>query len=170
MPNPWIIVGFLLALIVVGAGAYTKGHSDGVDGERVVWQKRENAELAAANAKIIELNKAARDAETVHAAAVNLISTTLQGQTNAARAETERLRAAARAGTFRLRDPAGRESTCPGGAPETGPTAGQRDGGQGAYLSAAAADFLLGLTGEADEVVAQLTACQGVVIEDRKVR
>lgn len=49
-----------------------------------------------------------------------------------------------------------------------GPGISGRDGGAGAYLSTETAEFLLGLTGEADAVVRQLKACQAVAREDRR--
>lgn len=169
--NPWLLLGIVVAFVVSNLGSYFTGKSDGADGERLVWTQRENTELTAANAKIAKLHQEARDAEAAHAMAVNLISTTLQGETDAARAETERLKSAARAGTFRLRDPAAsRKDACRSAAAETPAGAGQRDEGKGTELSGAASAFLLELTGEADEVAKQLAACQAVVIDDRKVR
>lgn len=164
--NPYLILGVLVAVIA----SFFAGQHNGTRLEKARWLERENVEIVAANKKIQELETAARAAETQHATAVATIATTLEGERNAARAETERLRAAARAGTVRLRDPGARQDACPSGAAETGPAPGKRDGPATAELSGAAADFLLGLTGEADEVVRQLTACQALVLEDRKVR
>ena len=115
-----------------------------------------------------ELVSAEGDAEVAHANSVALISTTLQGETDAAKAELEAERARARSGTFRLRDHTASREACTGGTGQAAPAPSERDGKAGAYLSAEAADFLLGLAGEADDIVRQLTACQAVILDDRK--
>ncbi len=38
MPNPWIIIGVLIAFALAVSGAYLKGHSNGVEGERAAWK------------------------------------------------------------------------------------------------------------------------------------
>lgn len=163
MFNPWLILGVVLLVIAAAFGGYKQGRKV----ESAEWLQKENKELAAANAKILKLEQDARNAEHAHAAAVDLISTTLQGQTDAAKAETERLRTAARIGAFRLRDPSGKNA-CGSATGSAAAAPGQRDGQAGSDLSGAASEFLLGLTGEADEVVRQLVACQAVIIDDRK--
>lgn len=179
MMNPYLLLGIGVAFVLSNLASYFTGKTDGRTHERAAWMERENTELAAANAKILELNSAARTKEAEHAAAVNLISTTYEGERNAARKETGRLIARARAGDVRLRDPAaGREKPCASGAVTPAPGPGERDGGKGAdvpttaagVLSGEASAFLVALTGEADEVVIQLTACQAVVTDDRRTQ
>jgi hypothetical protein len=163
--NPWLIVGMLVAVM----SAFFYGREVGEDSANAAWAAREVVQLAAMNKKIQDLQTAARDKEQVHAMAVNLLSATYEGERNALKVETTRLRAAVRSGELRLRDRhAAREQSCGSPSGETGTAASQRDGGAGAYLSAEASEFLLELTGEADEVVRQLTACQQVLVEDRK--
>jgi hypothetical protein len=69
-----------------------------------------------------------------------------------------------------LRDPG--RTGCPaergsGAGKETAGAAGRSDAVPGAFLSQAAAEFLLGLAGEADDVARQLGACQAVILADR---
>ena len=74
---------------------------------------------------------------------------------------------------YGLRDPgrSAEPAECPAsGSAPPGPGTSGRDGAKGAKLSDQSATFLLSLAGEADEVVRQLTACQGVVSADRRVR
>jgi prophage endopeptidase len=164
--NPWLI------LAAVGFAAVTAwvGYSQGREVEKAAWLKKENTELVAANKKIDELHTKAREKEKEHAMAVALISKTLEGENNVVRKQTENRRAAARTGGLRLRDPGIRKDTGGGIRPPASPAPCKRDGEAGADISTAASDFLLQLTGEADEVVVQLTACQAVVEQDRKTQ
>lgn len=172
--NPYLIIGALVAVIA----SFFAGQHNGARVERAGWLQKENVELAAANAKILKLEESARDAEHAHAAAVNLISTTYQGELNAARAETKRLSDAARAGSLRLRVHADCQGPG-GGSPGTataaaggrdGEAAGDLQGTAAATLRGDDAAFLIDLAGEADEVAKQLGACQAVVLEDRARR
>lgn len=174
--NPYVILGVVVAFVLSNLGSYFYGDTQGHKVERSAWLAKENVELSAANAKILSLEKAARNAEAAHAAALNLVSTTYQGELNAARAETKRLADAAHDGAFRLRVHAKCEDSGGSGTAETLPSAGRRDGQAGgqlpepplATLSASDSAFLIELTGEADEVARQLSACQAVVVEDRR--
>lgn len=164
--NPYIIIGALLAVI----GAFFAGQHNGKRVERAEWMARENKELVAANSKITELNNAARAREKAHAATVNNISTVLQGKANAAQSETERLRAAARDGTLRLLDPSGGQNSCGSSTGGTSASAGERDAEKAGQLPGKTVDFLLSITGEADEIARQLAACQAILVNDRAPR
>lgn len=168
--NPWIIVGFLVALIAVGAGGYLKGEHDGKTAEKAEWQGRENTELTAANAKIFALEEGARKLEREHAQRLADISAKFEKDKANAAAQKERDIAAARAGALSLRipspckDPGGSD----GGAAPASP--GERDGAKTTELPRAVTEFLLGFADDADEVVDQLTACQAVISSDRASR
>jgi hypothetical protein len=168
MPNPWIILAFVVAwigsLAAVGRWQNDAGHT----AERVAWQAKEVAEVTAANAKITQLEDAARVAEQAHVTAVAAISTTYEGKLQNAKAQAAADVAAVRARTIVLHDP-GAISACPGGSgsPETAAGAGGRDGAAGRQLSDDAAQFLLGEANRADAIVEQLNACQAVIRADR---
>lgn len=171
--NPYLIIGALVAVIA----SFFAGQHNGARVERAGWLQRENAELVAANAKILQLEEKARAEEAAHAVALNKISADYQGALNDARAETKRLADAARTGGFRLRVHAACPGTAPGAAGAAsaapggrdGPPAGELPGEAAATLSGADAAFLIDLAGEADEVVRQLGACQAVVRADRAI-
>lgn len=96
------------------------------------------------------------------------ISENYQEQLEDEKQKTAALIAANRAGAFRMRDP--NAVACPphgGIQPETSTSTGGRDGAAPGELSGAAAEFLLGLAGEADSVARQFAACQAVVRADR---
>lgn len=161
--NPWLIAGSLGAVIV----AFFLGIKTGERMERADWERREIAELTAANDKIVKLTAQYREIEARHAADLARVATNYQEKLDATRKQTAKLVADARAGALRLRDPAAREGTCGGAAAEAVAPAGRRDGEARGELSGEASAFLLALTGEADEVVKQLDACQQVVMKDR---
>ena len=91
-------------------------------------------------------------------------------QKGLANAHTQRLAdiAAIDAGTLRLRDPGTDNQACGSSATVAASGSSGHHGSEGAYLSSKAAQFLLGLTAEADSVVSQLTACQQVLRDERQ--
>jgi cation transport regulator ChaB len=169
--NPYLIIGLLIGWLASLAGVGWWQNKAGHVAERTVWQARENAELRTANDKIKAMQDSARRDEQAHALALNAVSTNYEKELS----DASKLRAAdiaaIRAGTLRLRDqyPASIYSLGNRSA-ETGPGPGGRDGPQGAELPAATSEFLLALASDADDVTRQLTACQQVIIEDRKTQ
>lgn len=80
--NPWIIVGFLVALIAVGSGGYMKGQKDGKTASEAVWQAREakiNGETAA---KIAANAKAVSAKEHAHATQLSAVDSDYQPHTH----------------------------------------------------------------------------------------
>lgn len=174
---PWVkplaalLAGIALAAAAAGA-IYTYGEHQfglGETTERAAWLKRENTELTAANALIKKQEDQARATEREHALALAGVSAQYQEDLKHEKTKADRVIGDLRRGALRLRIPA----TCPdaardGGAAATGAGSGGRDGETRAELSGAAAEFLVGLASEADAIVLQLTACQGVIAADRK--
>ena len=169
--NPWVIVAILVvwigSLAAVGKWQNTAGHT----AERTVWQAKEATELAAANKQILDLETAARAAETAHATALSAISTAYEGKLKNAKDQDTADVAAVRARTIVLRDP-GSRSACPAGGAVSSPAAstGGRDGSGLGELSPVASGFLLSKADSADALVSQLTACQAVVQADRAAK
>jgi hypothetical protein len=54
IPNPWVIIGFLVMLAVTGFTAYTKGHNSGVTETDAKWEKVELARKDIAQEKLTE--------------------------------------------------------------------------------------------------------------------
>lgn len=168
IPNPWLILGVVLAFVVSVTGAFFYGQNVGAEGERVEWQTRENVELAAANKKILDLTDAARARESLDAVRLASISAKYQEDLLNEKATHDRVVSDLRNGSRVLRIPvAGTSQTC-GGETGAAPTAAlRRDGQATAELSREASEFLVGLASEADAVVRQLAACQAVILQDR---
>lgn len=168
MPNPWLLLGFVVALIAAALGGEYDGNKRGVNSERVAWQAKDNKELAAANAKILQLETDARAKEQAHAEQLAAIATNyeqeLQNAENTRKADV----AAARSGALRLRDPGARtEQACGSGTGQTSAAPGGRDGQAGGELSPELAEFLVSEADRADAIVKQLGACQAVIVSDR---
>lgn len=169
---PWLKwLGALLVVAAVVIAIYSYGRQQfglGEQAEKARWLARETAELAAANVKINALQTAARTAERDHAMRLAAVSAQYQEDLKHAQARKDRVIADLRTGAQRLRIPvAGAGCAGAGGMPETGPATGGRDGGTTAELSQPAAEFLVGLASDADQVAEQLKACQALVREDR---
>lgn len=162
----YFLVGLVWLASLVAVGYWQR--SDGRTVERSAWQDRENTELRLANNKIIVLEEENRKREALHAASMSDISTTYERRLSDANKQRAEDRAAVRAGGLRLFDGAAPDLRACGSFPgEVSPAASLRDGGKGAELSGAAAEFLLDLVNEADAVVRQLSACQEVIKVDR---
>ncbi|WP_048811773.1 lysis protein [Methylobacillus flagellatus] len=169
------MVGLVLtALLLAGLHLYGQHQfSLGEAAEKARWVARDNAALRAANAEIAELNTQARVQERQHAEAVATISRQFQEQLHHVKSQKDSVIADLRAGAVRLRipvTPASTSAACSGIPAEAFASAAGRDGGARAELSAEAAEFLVGLASEADEVVEQLTSCQALLRADRQVQ
>lgn len=169
---PWVKwLGALLVVVAIVAAIYAYGQKQfglGEQAERATWLKRDNDALVQANAKIKQLEEDARATERRHAESIAQVSKKYQEELQHAKSRKDRVIADLRAGDQRLRIPVA-ATGCAGGseAGTTSASAVRRDGEARAELSDAAAEFLVGLATEADEIVHQLNACQALVIEDR---
>lgn len=168
--NPWIIVGFLVALAGACAGGYFFGHSTGTTAERETWEKRENTELQAANAKVHGLEEAARASERAHAVQIASIGTQHAKEMEDARKQKDRDMANARSGALSLRISAPCKASSGGIRAPAAPASGVGDGAETIELPREITANLFALADDADEVVRQLTACQAVILDDRKTR
>ncbi|MGB4065364.1 MAG: lysis system i-spanin subunit Rz [Azonexus sp.] len=177
--NPeWIkaVVSGLVASLLVGIVFTTiksygnHRYEQGQTAERAAWLQRENTELVAANARIVELEDEARQKEQRAAKDIAAASQTYQENLSHEKALHERTVADLRAGHRRLRiELASRPPAIGDPASPTATAAAGCDAATFGELSTAAAEFLVGLANEADTVVHQLTACQAVVIADRQI-
>lgn len=168
--NPWAIIGVLILWAASLAGVGYWQNEAGQTQVRADWLKKDNKELTTANNKIKQMEEDARRTEHRWAQNQADISTLLQKEKENAKRKTDQLIADYRAGTFSLRDPGTRsKNTGTGAGGPTAPSASGCDGATPGELSGTAAEFLLGLTGEADAVAHQLAACQAVIVSDRSI-
>lgn len=168
----------LLSSIVWGVKSYLDGirtTADKAGYDRAIGEvaKRDNKALldAQARVKLLQGEKEALERKAANNQAE--ISANYQRGLQDGKVRTDRFIADVHAGRIVLRDAGGRAAGAALGAGSEGggaaAGAGGRDGATGCQLSTAASGFLLGLTGEADDLARQLTACQALIVKDREI-
>lgn len=175
MTNPSIILGLLLAWFasVVGTGLWQR--HDGAAQVTAQCADVRATEAAQAATQINALQTQVRDEQERHSIALQGISKGYLNDIN--KVQSERAAAVAAAGARRVwLSPSATYSVRPGSGPPTEAATpasgcdGQAPGGvpdpNAGTPSASVAD-LLNLAADADEIVIQLTACQGVISSDR---
>lgn len=167
MNNPWVWLIAAGVFVSSCLGCYWYGNSVGKDAERVEWQQKETKELAEANRKILDLTEEARAKESLHSVRLASISAQYQEDLQNVKVKAARVISDVRSNAVKLRIPVTQEACRSETSPTTATPIG-RDGETRAELSDEAAEFLIGLASEADEVVKQLQACQAVILQDRK--
>lgn len=169
-----IWVKWLAALLLIAAVLgiiYAYGQQQfglGEKAERGTWLERENGQLVTANVKIKSLEEQYRTQEHDHAVALASISSQYQKDLAHVKADKDRVITGLRNGSMRLQVPIAATVQPDGGtASKVAATTTGRDGETRAELSISAAEFLVGLASEADEVTKQLGRCQDVINADR---
>ena len=170
--DKWGTVAVVLIILVItalfGRGQFEHGRRT----ERAEWLARDNVALKQANTRIQQLEEQGRVKERQHAQDMAVAEADYQEGLKHERAAKDRVIADLRSGALRLRvavTEANNTDNNSGNAAATlGTGTAGGDGAARAELSDAAAEFLVGLAGEADEVTRQLSACQAVVVADRK--
>lgn len=163
MPNPYVIVG-ALALVIC---SYFYGHHTGVQVTKADWEAEKAAAaieagkvLAAEQAKVVELEHLLANAQTkVEKVYVEKIRTV--------EVEKRQLIDVARTDGLFI------DAACPDSSnalPSATPSASSDHGGTKARLSGEAAEALITIAADADEIVHQLTACQEILRNERELR
>jgi prophage endopeptidase len=159
------LVAAIVGLVALGAAGY-KGYGLGADHVRAEYADRYLAAVTEAAALTQATQEKYRAQEQAHSQAVAQIATDYQGRLTDAQAKTALALNSIRSGSVRLRDPGAKACSDP--APGTAATASRSDGDSASGLSDQLATFLVSEAARADQVVLQLSACQQVVISDRK--
>tara|TARA_R110002126_G_C10130325_1_gene469449 strand:+ start:9 stop:476 length:468 start_codon:yes stop_codon:yes gene_type:complete len=140
--NPWVIIGFVLAMLSAAAGGYSKGKHD----ENV----RQQVEIAALNAQ-------ARETEQNMAKVANTYADTLRKSQNVARSKETKLRADIATGNLRLSIPTQSSTVCPS---TTATSASGSDGGEArTELSGSVSETLISIASEGDAAIRKLNTC-----------
>ena len=177
VPAQYQILAKIIALVALAGviaaaaiSAYSWAYKNGVQAERVAWQQSENEKLQQAIAHINGLNAKIREAERTHAFELQTVSNNYQQGLKNEKQNFNNAIASYRAGTISLRDKHATSNApaCAGATADAFTSSGRRDATEGANISQALAEFLIGLASEADEVTLQLTACQEVTRKDRE--
>lgn len=162
LPNPWIIVGILVAWL---ASLVAIGHWQRIDGAtkaNLVCTTEKNALLARA----VTAEESARKIEHDKAQELQAIGEQHEMELRVKDTVYQKDIADLHAGNLRLRDRAAKCSSSV--VPDASAPATRSDGETGAELSREASEFLLGEAKRADVITEQLSACQAVILSDRK--
>lgn len=128
-------------------------------------ERRTNAEVAAR--KLAESQERAREIESTAAAEYRRLSHAYLQDRQDDRQKLEKLRADLRADVRRLSIPVAANDRGHNGLSDATGPADRGDDAPRARLSGSAADFLVGLASDADDIARQLRLCQSVVAADR---
>ena len=139
--NPWVILGFVLAMLSSFGSGYFKGQND--------EYKRQQIEIAALNAK-------ARETEQVMAQVAQSYGETLRKANNAAKVKETKLRADIATGNLRLSIPT-QSPVCPS---TTAASASGSDSGEArTELSGSVSETLISIASEGDAAIRKLNTC-----------
>ena len=168
IPNPWLILGVVVAVVLAVTGAYFYGVNNGEKSERVKWQEREIAALEESNKKIKELTEAYRKKEQENVDKTNRIAAKLEAANKSIRERAAKDAADARSGALGLRftvADARAVGNCPA---EAGPSSPGSTNPKAVELPREITGSLFRIVNEADEVADQLRACQEIIVSDRQ--
>jgi hypothetical protein len=145
--NPWVILGFVLAMLSAFGSGYYKGEND--------ESQRQQVEIA-------ELNAKARETEQAMARVAQTYGDTLRKANNVAKAKENQLRADLSNGSLKLRLPV-KAPTCPSvSVPETATVASGSDSGEARAESSGSVDVaadLLQIAADGDAAIRKLNTC-----------
>jgi hypothetical protein len=166
--KPWLIIIFLLAMAGTHYMVGKWQRADGYNEASNKFLERDNTALRLANEKIVLLETKLREAEAAKQNIVNNAVKEQEKQRDEIKNNTEKRIAELRARLLRMRDPGtSKPADSLKAAAVTGDTRGTCNASGPTELSTEASEFLLALTGEADEVVSRLQLCQRVLVADR---
>jgi prophage endopeptidase len=144
--NPWVILGFVLAMGTAFSSGYYKGEND--------ESQRQQIEIA-------ELNAKARETEQAMAKVAQTYGDTLRKANNVAKAKENQLRSALNAGALKLRLPT-KAPNCTVPVSETPTAAGGSDSGEARAESSGSVDVaadLLQIAADGDAAIRKLNTC-----------
>jgi prophage endopeptidase len=144
--NPWVILGFVLAMLSAFGSGYYKGEND--------ESQRQQVEIA-------ELNAKARETEQTMAKVAQTYGETLRKANNVAKAKENQLRADLSNGSLKLRIPT-KAPNCDFPVSETTTAASGSDSGEARAESSGSVDVaadLLQIAADGDAAIRKLNAC-----------
>jgi hypothetical protein len=173
IPKPYLILGLVVILASTHFGALMFGRNMANNAAKARLQKETEAKLVQMQSLMTEnlrLSNEVRAKESAHAAKLASFSQAYQEQLQNVRLEKNKFISTVRAGAIKLHIP---KSTRPTGdyttVAEVNVTASRCDASAEGELSRDVTEFLYSEASRADEIVNQLTACQAVVLEDRRI-
>ena len=162
MPNPYLIVGALVLVIC----SYFYGHHTGVQVTKADWEAEKATAAIEAGKVLDKANKEVRELEHLLANTQNRVEKVYVEKVRTVEVERKQLVDVARTDGLFI------DASCPDSnntvsSPAASP--GSDHGGAKARLSGEAAETLITIAADADEVVHQLNACQEILKNEREL-
>lgn len=163
MPSPWVIIGALVLVI----GSYFYGHRTGVQVTKADWEAEKAAAAIEAGKVLAKANQEVRELEHLLANTQNRVEKVYVEKIRTVEVEKQQLIDVARTDGLFI------DAACPDpsnavSSPAASP--GGDYGGTKARLSGEAAEALIAIAADADEITHQLTACQEILRSERELK
>ena len=163
MPNPYVILGALVFAIC----SYFYGHHTGVQVTKAEWEA-EKAVAAAEAAKILKAEQdKVREFEHLLANTQTRVEKVYVDKVREVQVERNSLSTTARNDGLFI------DAACPDNSnpvPSAAPSTSSDHGGTKARLSGEAAEALIAIAADADEIVHQLKSCQEILRNERELQ
>ena len=163
MPSPYVIVGALVLVIC----SYFYGHHTGVQVTKADWEAEKATAAIEAGKALDKANKEVRELEHLLANAQTKVEKVYVDKVRTVEVERRQLVDVARTDGLFI-DAACPDNSNPVPSPAASPSSDH--GGAKARLSGAAAEALIAIAADADEIVYQLKACQEILRNERELQ
>ena len=163
MPNPYVIIGALILVIC----SYFYGHHTGVEVTKADWEAEKATAAIEAGKVLDKANKEVRALEHLLANTQNKVEKVYVDKVRTVEVERNRLVDTARTDGLFI------NASCPDNSnamPSASPNPGSDHGGKKARLSGEAAEALIAIAADADEITHQLNACQEILRNERELQ
>ena len=163
MPNPYVIIGALVFAIC----SYFYGHHTGVQVTKAEWEAEKATAAIEAGKALDKANKEVRDLEHLLANTQNKVEKVYVDKVRTVEVERNRLVDTARTDGLFI------DASCPDNSnavPSATPSPSSDHGGTKARLSGEAAEALIAIAADADEIVHQLKSCQEILRNERELQ
>jgi hypothetical protein len=162
MPNPYVIVGALVLVIC----SYFYGHHTGVQVTKADWEAEKATAAIEAGKVLDKANKEVRELEHLLANTQNRVEKVYVEKVRTVEVERQQLVDVARTDGLFI------DASCPDSSNSVSSPAaspGSDHGEAKARLSGEAAEALIAIAADADEITHQLTACQEILRNEREL-
>ena len=162
MPNPYVIVGALVLVIC----SYFYGHHTGVQVTKADWEAEKAAAAIEAGKALDKANKEVRELEHLLANTQNRVEKVYVDKIRTVEVVRDKLIDTARTDGLFI------DAACPDHSnpvPSAAASPSSDHGGTKARLSGEAAEALIAIAADADEITHQLTACQEILRNEREL-
>jgi hypothetical protein len=162
MPNPYVIIGVLVLVIC----SYFYGHHTGVQVTKAEWEAEKAAAAVEAGKVLAAEQKKVAEFEHLLANTQTRVEKVYVDKVRTVEVEKQKLVDIARTDGLYI------DAACPDSSnavPSASTSASSDHGGTKARLSGTAAETLITIAADADEIVHQLNACQEILKNEREL-